>query len=57
MLYDFMNNQPTFMHGSTVFLMRSPTICSNLDLVSFMFICLGPEKNTFARILEKLLNS
>ena len=34
----------TLIQGSTVFLMRSPTICSNLALVSFMFMCLGPKQ-------------
>merc|ERR1719431_2098023 len=31
------------LQGSIVFLIRSPTICSNFALDSFKFMCLGPE--------------
>ena len=46
----------TLIQGSTVFLMRSPTICSNLALVSFMFICLGPKQiNVLVKFLPAQL--
>lgn len=35
-----------FWQGDIVFLMRSPTRLSNLDLDSLRFMCLGPEEST-----------
>merc|ERR1719153_182688 len=45
------------LQGSIVFLIRSPTICSNLALDSFKFMCLGPEASMAAEKAKVELSS